>query len=116
MQDNKETKERVFALESELTDLQPRLAQTGSLLEKVATLERELLVLNQLYRDTREESLSLLARSRAKQEWVRLTNTLKQEKEGNFDSNLCPPVLHIAHPFYYTLTVCRYVWGVEVLT
>ena len=81
-------REKMFVMESELADLKPRLAQTGSLLKKVAVLERELLVYNQMYKNQREESLSLLAHSKAQHEWSQLTKILKEEKEGIYSSPL----------------------------
>lgn len=82
MQKVKEMGERVLALESERTIVQPQLARARSLEEKVATLERELLVLGRLYHNQREEVASLRAHSTGKQEWSQLARALKEEKEG----------------------------------
>lgn len=75
-------RERLFALESEQADVQPRLAQTDSLREKVSALERQVLVLSRLYQRQREEAQSLLARGRGRQELNLLTTSLREEKEG----------------------------------
>lgn len=75
-------RERLFALESEQADVQPRLAQTDSLREKVSALERQVLVLSRLYQRQREEARSLLARGRGRQELNLLTTSLREEKEG----------------------------------
>lgn len=86
----KESREKVFALESKCAHMQPQVALTSSLQEKVVALERELLVLGRLYHNQREEALSLLAHGRGKQEWTQLISALKNEKEGNFS---LPPSL-----------------------
>jgi chromosome segregation ATPase len=78
----KETRERVFALESERAHVQPQLARARSLQEKVTALERELLVLDRLYHRQREETHSLLAQGKREQEWTMLTSTLRKEKEA----------------------------------
>ena len=72
----------MFVLESEQADMRPRLAQTRAMREKVAVLERELLVLNRLYQTQREETRSMLARSRDKHELALLSSSLRTEKEG----------------------------------
>ena len=97
----KEMGERVFALESERTIMQPQLAQTRSLQEKAAALERELLVLSQLYHNQRDELLSIRAHGTGKQEWSQLATALKQEKEGVL------PRLHVFR--------CTVVWLVFTL-
>ena len=84
LQEGKETRERLFALESEREHIQPELARARTLQEKVAALERELLVLDRLYQRQREEALALLARGGSKQEWTTLTGTLREEKEGMY--------------------------------
>ena len=87
VQEAKEMRERVFVLESEQADVQPRLAQNHTLREKVSALERELLVLRGLYQRQREEARSLRARGPARQELTLLTSSLREEKEGELETS-----------------------------
>lgn len=96
VQEVKEMGQRVTALESERSLMQPQLAQMQSLREKVVALEQELLVLSQLYNDKKDEVQSLKTRSTGTLEQSLLTRTLKKEKEG-VSSALCT--------FIYTLSI-----------
>lgn len=82
IQETKEAGERLFSLQSELMHMKPQLAQAQALQGEVGQLNRELLVLGELYHSQRDEALFLLAQGGRRQEWAQLRDSLREEKEG----------------------------------
>ena len=82
VQEVKETGERLFSLQSELIHTKPQLTQAQALQGEVGQLNRELLVLGELYHSQRDEALSLLAQGGRRQEWEQLRDSLREEKNG----------------------------------